>query len=59
MLIMSLYNFLDVKAKNGMVMVLLQDILISFTDTNPSFLFSCICGLHYFKDLVGDCVSWG
>ena len=26
---------------------------------NPSSLFSCICGLNYYKDLVGYCVCWG
>ena len=25
----------------------------------PSSLFYCICGLDYFKDLVGDSVCWG
>ena len=29
------------------------------TSQNPSSLFSCICGLNYFKDLVGICVPWG
>ena len=42
------------KAKNGVVKDFLQGVLISFTGANPSFLFSCICGLNYFTDLVGD-----
>ena len=49
------------KAKNGIVVdFFLQDILISFTDSNPSSLFSCICGLNLFQGfLVGDCICWG
>ena len=39
--------------------VCLQGVLMSFTSANPSSLFSCICGLNYFKDLVCVCWEWG
>ena len=40
------------------LMDFLQGIVVSFTGAHPSSLFSYICGLNYFKDLVGDCVCW-